>query len=203
LIDASQLGVPRETALVHRVAIDVTGNASSPDTNGDPPASSRLVSDTGELVWDVREKGCGVVTVNTAKSKAVIGFGGGKRFDLGGMVIEPGATRQDGWGMITATELQPSRWLVTATGSAENAAMQWKNPEHSSVGRNWGKAPSLVEGISARITVPLSAEKAKAWALDEHGEHKEQILLEPSARDHAVLVIGPQHKTLWYEVKAE
>ncbi len=128
LIDASQLGVPRETALVHRVAIDVTGNSSSPDAKRDSPASNRLVSDTGELVWDVSEKGCGVVTVSAAKSKAVIGFGRGKRFDLGGMVIEPGATRQDGWCAITVTELQPSRWLVTATGSAENTGMQWKNP---------------------------------------------------------------------------
>jgi len=137
-----------------------------------------------------------------AESELVIGFGGGRRFDLGGMVIEPGATRQGGWCAITITELRPSRWLVTATGSAENSAMQWKSPEHSSVGRNWGKAPSLVEGISARIIVPLSAKKARAWALDERGEHKGQLLLEPNDGGHAVLVISPQYKTVWYEVDA-
>ena len=200
LIDASLLGVPRETPLVHRVAIDVTGRVSSPGIRKDLLTSSRFVSDTGELVWDASEKGCGVITVNTAKSKAVIGFGGGKRFDLDGTVIEPGATRQNGWCAITVTELQSGCWLVTATGSAENTAMQWKNAEHSSVGRNWGKAPSLIEGISARITMPLSAKKAKGWALDERGEHKEPLSLEPDEGGHAVLVIGPEHKTLWYEV---
>ena len=94
---------------MHRVAIDVTGIASPPDTNKDLRASNRFISDTGELVWDVSEKSCGVVTLNAPKSKAVIGFGGGKRFDLGSMVIEPGATHQDGWSPITITELQPSR----------------------------------------------------------------------------------------------
>ena len=100
------------------------------------------------------------MTVNTAKSKAVIGFGGGKRFELGGFVIEPGATRQDGWSAITATEAQPRRWLITATGYVENTDMQWKNPEHSSVGRNWGKAPSLVEGI--RLASPCRCPRSKS-----------------------------------------
>ena len=47
-----------------------------------------------------------------------------------------------------------------------------------------------------------SVTNLSGW-LDEHGERKEQILLEPSASGHAILVLGPQHKTLWYEVKAK
>jgi len=66
-----------------------------------------------------------------------------------------------------------------------------------------GKTPSLVEGISTHITVPLSAEKARAWALDEHGEHKEPLPIESDACGGAVLAIGPRYKTLWYEVKAK
>ena len=165
--------------------------------------TNRLVSDTGELAWDVSEKGCGVVTVNTAKSKAVIGFGGSKRFELGGFVIEPGATRQDGWSAITATELQPRRWLITATGYVENIDMQWKNPAHSSVGRNWGKAPSLVEGIQARITLPMPAQQVEAWTLDERGQRKARLAVDPDADGRAILVIGPQYETLWYEVAAK
>ncbi|MGA2137822.1 MAG: beta-galactosidase [Verrucomicrobiia bacterium] len=203
LISAQQLGVPREAALLHRVAIDVTGRAASHDQVPSAVTTNRFVSDTGELAWDVSEKGRGVVTVNTAKSKAVIGFGSGKRFELGGFVIEPGATRQDGWSAITATEAQPRRWLITATGYVENTDMQWKKPGHSSVGRNWGKAPSLVEGIPARITLPMAAKQVEAWTLDERGQRKTKLAVDPDAGGHAVLVIGPQHKTLWYEVTAK
>ena len=200
LISEQQLGVPREAALLHRVAIDVARRAATHDQVPSAMTTNRFVSDTGELAWDVSEKGRGVVTVNTAKSKAVIGFGGGKRFELGGFVIEPGATRQDGWSAITATEAEPRRWLITATGYVENTDMQWKNPEHSSVGSNWGKAPSLVEGIPARITLPMPAKQVEAWTLDERGQRKTKLAVEPDAGGHAVLVIGPQHKTLWYEV---
>ena len=200
LISAQQLGVPREAALLRRVAINVTRRAASHDQVPSAVTTNRLVSDTGELAWDVSEKGCGIVTVNTVKSKAVIGFGGGKRFELSGFVIEPGPTRQNGWSAITATEAQPRRWLITATGYVENTDMQWKNSEHSSVGRNWGNAPSLVEGIPARITLPLPAKEVEAWTLDERGQRKTKLAVDPDAGGHAVLVIGPQHKTLWYEV---
>jgi len=56
------------------------------------------------------------VTVNTARSKAVIGFGDGKRFELGGFVIEPGAN-QAGWlERHNRTEAQPCRWLYHGDG---------------------------------------------------------------------------------------
>ena len=202
LVNAQQLGVSRETTLLHRVAIDVASHTGFRTPVESAVTTNRFVSDTGELVWAVNEKNHGVVTVNALMSKAVIGFGGRKRFDLDGVVIEPGTTRQDGWCAITVTELQPHRWLVTATGFVENTDMQWKNSEHSSVGRNWGRAPSLVEGIPGRITVPLSAKSAKAWALDERGQHANQIHVQSGEDGHAVLVVGPQHKTLWYEIAA-
>src|SRR5213078_382393 len=108
-------------------------------------------ADTGELAWDVRQPGRGVVTVSAPKSKAVIGYGGGRRFDLGGVMVEPGASRQDGWSCITITatqgDLKKGRILVTATGLVENENMKWKSPAHESVGRDWGTAPSRAEGI--------------------------------------------------------
>ena len=102
------------------------------------------MSDTGQLKWDLRRPGHGVVTVDTPRSKAVVGYGGGHRYELGGLVIEPGQTRQDGWSARTLTAMEgdlataPSRWLITATGYVENTDMGWKDAEHTSVGSNWG-----------------------------------------------------------------
>lgn len=212
LVHAGHVGVPREATLVHRVAIATEGKRV-PKTALHPEKvkleGNRFVSDTGELIWDLSEKGRGVVTVNTSRSKAVIGFGSGKRFELGNVVIEPGDTLQNGWCAITVSvmegklSLSTCRLLITATGYAENTEMGWKNPEKSSVGRDWGKPPSLVEGIPAKITLPLPSKQVQAWALDERGERKAKLPVQADESGNAIIAIGPKWRTLWYEVAAK
>ena len=132
--------------------------------------------------------------------------------------ITPLETRQ-GWMCIQFTVLQPSaditgdpfvwrsvdfpyakRILITATGDIENTGMGWKNAAKTSVGRDWGKAPVLVEGPAAKIELLefLGGGKFKAWALDERGQRRAEI---PVA--NGTLEIGPQHRTLWYEVERQ
>lgn len=178
LIGAGEAGATAQTALRERVAIATDGTSARPSASAAPAG----------FVWNT-----GLVTVDTPRSKAVIGFAGGKRIDLGGVVIEPGPTMQDGWCAITATEMQPGRWLVTATGYAENTGMGWKNAGKTTVGRDWGRPPSLVEGIAAGITVPGAV---NAWSLDEWGQRKAGVSLRNGAVE-----IGPQYQTLWYEVQ--
>jgi hypothetical protein len=96
----------------------------------------------------------------------------------------------------------PVHLLITATGYCENTNMGWKNAEKSAVGRDWGSAPSLVEGIHARITLPLPLDQVQASALDERGQRKAPIPIERDTSGNAVMVIGAQWQTLWYEVTA-
>jgi hypothetical protein len=209
LVHAGQLGVPREAALIHRVAIASDSTAHSQKDVGAkiPKTDARYVADTGELVWDLRDRKRGVVTINTARSKAVIGYDGGKRFDLGGTVIEPGAANQDGWSAITITAMEgnfaglPARLLITATGTAENTGMQWQNAAHDSVGRHWGSAPSLVEVIPAVITAPFPAARVRAWALDERGQRKTPLKVTEAGDSKATLTLGESQQTLWYEIE--
>jgi len=210
LVDAGFVGVPGEAMLLHRVAIATEGKkgpsgALTPDKL--KIEGNRFVSDTGELVWDLSEAGRGLVTVNTPRSKAVIGYAGGKRIELGDVVIESRESLQNGWCAITITAMKgeiggkgTADLLITATGYAENTDMGWKNPEKSSCGRNWGKPPSLVEGIPARITLPYSADRVEAWALDEKGNRKEKIEVGKDEKGNAVIEIGERWRTLWYEV---
>jgi hypothetical protein len=210
LVDAGTAGIAREAALVHRVAAATEGRsvpvgALRPEQS--KPQGNRFVSDTGELTWDLSEARRGVVTINTPATKAVIGYGGGKRFDLGGIVIEPGQGLQEGWSAITVTKAgpamaktNPARWFITATGYAENSGMRWANPEKSSVGRDWGAAPSRVEGVPAKITLPHAASRVRAWALDERGQQKQSLQVESGPDGNAVLSLGPKWQTLWYEV---
>ncbi|MCX7968361.1 MAG: carbohydrate binding domain-containing protein [Armatimonadetes bacterium] len=223
LVHAGHVGVRDETMLIHKVAIATEGKRIPPTALKPEQVKiegSRFVSDTNELVWNLTEKGRGVVTVNAQNSKAVIGFGGGKKFELGSVTIEPGQTMQDGWCAITVTAmegnlptrplsrvLRPVRLLITATGYAENADIGWKEvpgyPPKSSCGRNWGRPPSLVEGIPAKITLPFPAKQVQGWALDEKGQRKEQIPVTADPNGNAMIQIGPQWRTLWYEIEVK
>ena len=117
--------------------------------------------------------------MDTAKSKAVIGFAERRSYDLGGVKIEFGALRQ-GFGLVQLTVMDGAdfatakRVLITATATAENTGMQWTSERKESVGKNWGKAPSLVEGVPAKITLPAGA-KLKAWALDDRGQRRAEV----------------------------
>ena len=112
--------------------------------------------------------------------------------------------RSQDWAAIQLTVIDgdsfssASRILITAIGRAANTDMKWTSDAHESVGRNWGRAPSLVKGIAAKITLPVSGKKMKAWALDERGQRRDEIPL-----TDGTLEIGPQYRTLWYEVAAE
>ena len=210
VLDMTQLGVPPETSLVHRVAVATEGMTIPQDAVPPDPKLSKQpawTSDTGQLVWDHAEEKHGVVTINTPRSKAVIGYGGGRTFDLGGVVIQPGPTLQDGWSTITLTAMQgdltkaPASLLVTATGNVQNTGMVWTDEDHNSVGRNWGTGPTLVEGIPATLTLPYPAASVTAWALDERGQRREKLTLQAADAGRTILRIGPESRTLWYEVQ--
>ena len=199
---AGQFGVGPEETLRHPVQLALDGAASAPV----PPVLSALpgvTSDTLDLRW-TQPPTPGVVTVDTARSAGVVGFCKDETFRFGQVAVTPHATRQ-GWCTVHATVMEgrdfatAKRILVAATGYATNTGTKWKSPEMSSVGKDWGKTPSLVEGISATVTFP-ALPGAKAWALDERGARRAEVALR-TADGKTVLEIGPEWKTLWYEIE--
>lgn len=211
LLDEKDLGIPGGTMLTHRVAVAVQGSAVPAGSLAPAPiapADNRFVSDTGELVWDRSDPGRGVVTVDAARSKAVVGFAAGRTFTLGSVTIVPGPTRDDGFSCITATVLGdgpaftepgPRRILITTLGAAENVGMQWKDGRRTSVGRNWGTAPSVVEVVAATVTLPWPAERVQVWALDPCAQRGAPVTVQ-AVGGKAVVTLGGAAKTLWYEV---
>lgn len=157
-----------------------------------------------ELIWDSGD-GKGFVTINTPRSKAVIGFGNKRTFDLGGVRVVLGNLLQD-WATITLTVMEgndfrsPARVLITATGYVENTNMGWKNAEKSTVGKDWGKAPSLVEGIQATISLPLAASCVRLYSLDERGQRLGEIRVN-EVNGNATLELDGKYGTLWYEAE--
>jgi hypothetical protein len=162
-----------------------------------------------DWTWDSHTN---FATVETARSVFFIGRTGvSEQSKLTRFSLSPTVTRQN-WACYQITVLDrderatfatAKRILITATGDIENTDMGWKNAEKTSVGRDWGKAPVLVEGPAAKIELPGGG-KFKAWALDERGQRRAEIpvrMENPSGI--GTLEIGPQHRTLWYEVERE
>ncbi len=213
--------LPYPLGLLCGTRMDTTGTPISP---GDCAArvadavKTRIwKSDTGELVWDASNEGAGYVTVAAANAKVFTGFVRGRAFDLGdGVSLEIGPTEGDcatvslvsrdatGFG----ADGLPARILLAATGLAHNSGARFTDEGEapgggrciSSRGADWGGGPFLVEGVPAKVTLPAPAERTTAWALDGAGRRMREIPVSRGEDGRAVVSIGPEHKTVWYEI---
>jgi len=161
---------------------------------------SNIVSDTNELRWDKKKRR---FTVNTPNSKLAVGFMGGDSQMLDEFRFTMPASRTN-FASLSLSSLdgkpvaQSERLLLTAAGQAENLLMGW-NYDRTSVGSDWGKGPTHVEGIAAYVTILKDAGPVRVWALDETGARRAEVTVE-RATGVVKFQIGPQYRTLWYEV---
>jgi hypothetical protein len=144
------------------------------------------------------------VTFDTPHSKGLIGARMDQPFEAGGVALQVTEARND-WGVLLLTRIDaggfaaPGRALLTALGQVENTGQMWQDAGKTTLGRNWGGAPTVIEGIAGRVTLPVAAGRVRAWALDEHGNRRDEIKVTGGPR--ATLDIGESHRTLWYEIE--
>ena len=206
-LTATRFGLDGRHALLHRMAIDLTGKAKAATPPELPDDQKVFVSDTGELRWDASQEGAGVFTVDTARSKLFTGFPRGRTFDLGGVSLAIGDTRM-GWATITMTCIdgsgfdKPGLILIAALGRVENTGWQLESlgDDRITLRRKWGAEPVVCEGVPAAITLPVAPGRVTLYPLDEQGARRAAVPV--AARDgKAVVTLGPKHKTIWYEVE--
>jgi hypothetical protein len=205
VLPVEDLGLDLKNAAVHRIALDVSGKASMPTVA--PLTRRRQVSDTGEVCWRLIGKDQGVLELRGSKTKAVIGHVDHQRIDLGhGVQVIIGRTRSN-WCTVSLTLLEGDsfahnsrRALVVATGITENTDMGWQDETRSTVGRHWGKPPSLVEPIAATIQIPRGAATPVVYPLDDRGNRGEAIAVTATGDSLAQFRIGPPHAMVWYEI---
>ena len=205
VLPVEPLGLDLKNAIVHRIALDISGKLPMPTVA--PPAKQRQTSDTGELTWRLPAKDQGVLELRGLKTKAVIGHVDNRPIDLGdGVRVIVGRTRSN-WCTVALTLLDgdsfdhsPRRALLVATGITENTDMGWLNETRNSVGRNWGKPPSLVEPIAATIQIPRGAATPFLYPLDERGQRGPCIAAATAGDSKVEFKIGPPQATVWYEI---
>jgi hypothetical protein len=155
------------------------------------------------LAWDAE---AGLYTVDAPIAKAVVGRCTGKTTRLDGAEFDVKANARN-FAVLTLNAAdgqalaKSGRLLLVAAGNVENTGMGW-NADHTSVGTQWGRAPTLCEGIAARVTLTTAAKSAKVHALDGTGARTGEA---PASLAGGKLSfdIGPRFQTLWYEIVTE
>jgi hypothetical protein len=188
-------------AMERRLGIAAQATATDDVPVADP---QRLASPDGAVLWDARDAQAPWVQVNAPASRAAWGMIAGRTLELGGLKLEMGAADRN-YAVIVLTSLdgkpleQSKHMLLTAMGTAENAGVVW-NAERTSVGRKWGHGPALMNGITAHIT--LASHITAIRALDGTGKPQGNVKVDHT--DNASSwSIGPEHRTIWYELVAE
>lgn len=207
LFNGSQLGMPGKMALVSRVNTSVGPDATGLATPPSAPSGSVLTSDTGELRWDLATAGKGLVSFNTPRTKALIGFAANRVVTLGEVTIRPGLNLL-GWMTLglTLTEgdslAAGGRALLIASGQTENTGMRWKDANKNSVGNQWGNAPTLTEVVPFALTLPVGTNRVRVWTLDPRGQRRTELQPAGDATS-ATLNVTTNAATIWFEIEIQ
>jgi hypothetical protein len=112
-----------------------------------------IVSDTGELCWHHSEQEKGLVTIETDKSQALIGFIKENNKALKNISVT--AENEFCSIIVTSLDAEPiarsQRLLIAATARSANQGMAWNEKRTSLI--SWGSAPTVIEPVRASVTI--------------------------------------------------
>jgi hypothetical protein len=183
-------------------------SAEYPKVTEDNPT----LSDTGELAWYHSEQTKGLVTIETDKSQALIGFVKDHNKTLRNL----SAAVENEFCSIIVTSLdgQPiskaQRLLLVTTARSANTGMMW-NENRTSLS-DWGAAPTVIEPVKGKVVLrnlePL--QRLEIIPLDGAGKAMGRPATVPGANGDMVLQIGSsatstadRPATVWYLIRIE
>lgn len=166
------------------------------------PKELKFATPTGSVVWDATKPESGYLKMNTRMTRGVWGLVAGRKFEVDGVTFDVQKVDRNYATMLaTSLDNQPieesKRLLVLASSGAENTAMKW-NEDRTSVGKEWGKGPTLVNVVTGSVGLPLKS--ATVYALDGTGKRVSEVATTKPSAGTILFQIGPEHKTIWYEV---
>ncbi len=163
-----------------------------------------LVSDTNELAWAVSQEKGGLVTVDTERTQAAIGFV--KAYGKQLRHLAPEINNRFASLSLSALDAKPiarsSRMLLVAGALATNTGVEWN--ETRSALKQWGTAPTLIEPVTGRLLVRNleGARSVTIAALDRRGQRIGAPVAAKQTPEGWRVQLGAQ-VTTWYEIKVE
>jgi hypothetical protein len=193
-------GFPLYLPLEHEVRIS---SLDGPATQTFPQvaAPDPIVSDTRQLAWYTSPEHTGLVTIDTPRTQALIGFvrANGKAVsNLAAQVENTFCTIQ-----LSSLDDKPiaqaSRLLLIAGGRVENTGQQWNSAETAVT--NWGNAPTLIEQVKGSITLSglEGARGVQVQPIDGAGQPMGAFIKATQLGDSWKIPLG-ETVTTWYEI---
>ncbi|MDI1250428.1 MAG: hypothetical protein PSV13_16315 [Lacunisphaera sp.] len=145
-------GFPRSLPLRHGSRISSVEGAPTGKFEPEPPLP--YVSDTGELAWHNEPGKRGLVTIDTPRSQALVGF---IRTNSEKTTKHLSAEIKNDFAAITLSSLtdepirRSDRLLLTATSRWENSGAVWN--ERRSLQTNLGHEPTLIEPVTGWLVL--------------------------------------------------
>ena len=172
--------------------------------NEDGPWSWSTADDV--LRWTAKGPGSGIYTAHGRRSVAVVGFAAGKPQEVGPVRVDLKSPR---FAAITLSSLdgkpldKSSRILVTACARTENTDQKW-NEARTSVTNQWGKAPTLIEPVRARLILNHApGGKPRLIAIGGDGKPLKELPVEIADDGKWDINLPGDPATLWYVLTVE
>jgi hypothetical protein len=173
-------------------ATQIFPNAVAPDP---------IVSDTRQLAWYTSAQQNGLVTVDTPRTQALIGFvrANGKAVSNLAAKVENGFCTIELSSLDAKPIAQSSRMLLVAAGRVENTGQEW-NTAGTDV-RTWGESPSLIEQVKGSVTLRglQGARSVSLQAIDGAGQPAGEAVNAIRVGDGWTIPLG-KTVTTWYEI---
>jgi hypothetical protein len=192
-------GFPLSLTLRHTTRIAGFDKPSGPYPQAGKDGTSPIVSDTGELTWYRSPKGKGLVTVETDRSQALIGFVRDNNKTLKNLSV---AVENRFCSIIlTSLDARPisssSRLLLVTTARSANSGMTW-NKDRTSL-TDWGTAPMVIEPVEAKITLRNMepARRVEILPLTDGGKAAAEPAIVQNSANAFTFAIG-EPATTWY-----
>ncbi|HUA59997.1 MAG TPA: hypothetical protein VML19_14650 [Verrucomicrobiae bacterium] len=194
-------GFPLSLPLEH--AVRIKSFDGPPTAQFTASSANPIVSDTKELSWYTSDAKTGLVTVETDRSQALIGFIKANHKTLKNLSAD--ITNNFATIVVTSMDGKPiarsEKMLLNACSRAANTDEKW-NDAHTSLGRGGqGHSPTLIEPVSGTVTLRgiEGAKSITAVALDGSGKPIGAPIAAKKTAEGWQLPIGDP-VTTWYVV---
>jgi hypothetical protein len=160
-----------------------------------------IVSDTGELAWYLSAHRKGLVTLDGARSQALIGYINEEHKSLKN--LRAAVSNNFCSIVLNSVDSRPistsTRMLLTAGARVVNTDLKWN--ENRTALAAWGGSPTMIEPVTGKVVLRNldKAVEVRVRVLDGAGRPIDQPVLAKQTQDGWEIEIGNPAST-WYEV---
>jgi len=193
-------GFPIDLPLEHEVRISsLNGTPTQPFPATEFP--NPIVSDTHELAWYTSTQRTGLVTIDSPRTQALVGFVKAEGKEVGNLAANVDNTFCTI--LLSSMDMQPIRFssklLLVAGGPVQNTGQHWNSAGTDLT--SWGESPTTVNQVEGTITLRklVGARSVKVQAIDGAGQPLGlPVQAVQSGEGWKVKVGSPV--TTWYEI---